>query len=96
MTYIRFAIANPFKHEPFKDYWQGEYRITKNKLFEIGFYRYAWDLFEFELDLRFSGHDHAGPHLEAGIFGYTVRIGIADRRHWNSKKNDWHRYDQDY
>jgi hypothetical protein len=96
MTYIRIAIANPFKYSPFKNYWQGEYLITKNKLFEIGFYRYAWDLFEFELDLRFRGHDHAGPHLEMGIFGYTVRIGIADRRHWNCTKNDWERYDQDY
>ena len=96
MINFRLAIANPFKHPPFKDYWQRDLVITKNKIFEIGFYRYAWDLFELALDLRWQGTDHAGPSLEIGILGYTARVGISDKRHWDSIENDWQRYDQDY
>ena len=82
-------IANPFKHDSFKSYWQQDIPITKNKTFEIGFYKYAWNLFEFRLDLRWWGHDHAGPSLELGFLGYTARIGISDNRHWNSVANTW-------
>lgn len=96
MIYCSFNIANPFKHDPFKNYWQHEFLITKHKSLDIGFYKYAWNLFEFQLDLRWQGSDHAGPSLEIGIFGYTARLGISDTRHWNSETNDWERYDQDY
>ncbi len=93
MISFSFNIANPFKHEPFKDYWQRDFSISKNKTFEIGFYKYAWNLLEFQLDLRWRGRDHAGPSIEVGIFGYTARIGISDNRHWNSITNDWQEYD---
>lgn len=89
MITCSFNIANPFKHQPFKNYWQKDISLTKNKTFDIGFYRYAWNLFEFQLDLRWQGHDHAGPSLELGIFGYTFRIGVSDNRHWNSITNCW-------
>jgi hypothetical protein len=95
MISIRIAVSNPFKHKPFKDYWQREYLITKHKCLEIGFYRYAWDLFEFHLDLRWSGRDHAGPSIEIGILGYTARLGISDTRHWNSVENRWENYEQE-
>lgn len=93
MISFSFSIANPFKHKPFKDYWQRDISLTKNKTFEIGFYRYAWNLFEFQIDTRWRGRDHAGPSIELGIFGYTGRIGISDNRHWNSQTNDWQKYD---
>jgi len=96
MINFRISIANPFKHPPFKNCWQKDISITKNKILEIGFYRYAWNLFEFSVDLRWQGSDHAGPNLEIGVLGYTARFGIADKRHWNSIENDWQRYDQDY
>lgn len=89
MIYCSFNIANPFKHEPFKNYWQGEISVSKNKTLEFGFYKYAWNLFEFQLDLRFWGHDHAGPSIEIGVFGYTTRLGISDNRHWNTTANTW-------
>jgi len=86
---FNFTVANPFQHESFKDYWQKDFALTKNKTFELGFYRYTWNLFEFQLDLRWRGVDHAGPSLEIGLFGYTARIGISDNRHWNYDTNDW-------
>jgi len=89
MIYCSFNIANPFRHEPFKDYWQRDIPVSKNKTLEIGFYRYAWNLFELQLDLRFWGRDHAGPSLEIGIFGYTARLGISDNRHWDNTANTW-------
>lgn len=89
MIYCVFNIANPFKHSQFKNYWQRDIAISKNKTFEIGFYRYAWNFFEFQIDLRWKGRDHAGPSVEIGIFGYTARIGLSDNRHWNSTANAW-------
>lgn len=95
MIYLNFSIANPFKHDSFKNYWERGFLITKHKCFDIGFYKYAWNLFEFQLDLRFQGSDHAGPSLEINILGYTARVGISDTRHWNSVQNCWETYDQE-
>jgi hypothetical protein len=89
MITFSLRLANPFKHKPFQNYWQGDYLITKNKMLEIGFYKYAWDLFELSVDLRWQGHDHAGPSFEINFFGYTGRIAVADRRHWDSEANTW-------
>lgn len=95
MIRIDFAIANPFKHKEWKDLYQGEWLISKHKVLEIGFFKYAWNLVEFELDLRWCGSDHAGPKLELGLFGWQVRIAIADTRHWNQKINSWEKYNTD-
>lgn len=89
MIHFFINIQNPFKHDAFKSYWQGEYSLTRNKTAELGFYKYAWNLFELQIDLRWQGSDHAGPSIELGLFGYTVRFGISDNRHWNSVTNDW-------
>ena len=67
--------------------------ISEHKSLDIGFYRYAWNLFEFQLDLRWWGRDHAGPSIELGILGYTARVGISDTRHWDSVKNCWEKHD---
>ncbi len=93
MISFSFNIANPFKHEPFKIYWQRDIVISKNKNLEIGFYRYAWNLFEFQVDLRWRGSDHAGPSFEINVLGYTARLGISDSRHWDSTTNDWQKHD---
>lgn len=89
MITFSLTVANPFKHQAFNSYWQGEYALTDHKTAELGFYKYAWNLFELEIDLRWRGRDHAGPSCELGLFGYTVRIGISDNRHWNTVTNDW-------
>lgn len=93
MLSFHIQLANPFKHDSFRDIWQREYRLSEHKRLEIGFYRYAWNWFELALDLRWRGRDHAGPSFEIGIFGYTGRIGICDNRHWNSLTNNWEVYD---
>ncbi len=95
MIYFRIALANPFKHNPFKDYWQKDIPVTKHKILEIGMYKYAWNLFEIDLDLRWQGSDHAGPSFEINLLGYTFRIGISDKRHWNSETNSWCNYDKE-
>jgi hypothetical protein len=66
-----------------------------DKILEIGIYKYAWDLFEISLDLRWRGSDHAGPSFEINVLGYTARIGISDKRHWNSETNSWCNYDKE-
>lgn len=89
MIRINFAIANPFKHSPWRDLYQGSWPIGKNKVLELEFCRYAWNLVEFALDLRWQGQDHAGPKFELGLFGWHARIAIADTRHWDPTANTW-------
>jgi hypothetical protein len=64
-------------------------RISKNKTFEfqIMYYFHYW--FNIELNLIFSGKDHAGPSFEISFFGYILNISIHDNRHWDKEKNDW-------
>lgn len=93
MINFSFRIANPFKHTSFQSIWQQDISITKNKTLELGFYRYAWDLFELSIDLRWWGHDHAGPSFEINIFGYAFRLGVCDTRHWDHEKDDWCSHD---
>lgn len=89
MLRINIALGNPFKHSPWKDYFQKEYKLSQNKSLEIGLYHYAWNIIDFELDLRWKGQSHAGPMLEIGLFGYQFMISIRDHRHWNSHTNNW-------
>ena len=41
---------------------------------------------EFEWTTR---QDHAGVHLELGLFGYKIAFGWYDTRHWNIEKGRW-------
>jgi hypothetical protein len=93
MIDFRLSIKNPFKHSEWRDLYQGEWLITKNKVFEIGFFNYRYNLFEFHLDLNWFGSDHAGPELNLNILGYEVRIALHDTRHWNHEENKWHIYE---
>lgn len=93
MIRIDFEISNPFKHKPWKSLWQGEWIVSKNKTFHIGFFRYAYNILEFKLDLRWKGHDHAGPCLDIGIFGCEMVIALNDTRHWDHENNTWVKYD---
>jgi hypothetical protein len=95
MINLHFSIANPFKHKPWRDLYQGDWRVSKNKTLEIGFFNYAYNLFEISTDLRFWGRDHAGPEFEIGILGWQARIALVDNRHWNTDKNSWQTYSKD-
>ena len=92
MIRIDLVIANPFKHKPWKSLYQGKWNISKNKTLEIGFFRYAFNIAEISLDLRWKGSDHAGPIVELGLFGWQIRIAIPDHRHWDSVNSRWHNY----
>jgi hypothetical protein len=95
MIRIDFSLGNPFKHKPWRDLYQGEWLITKNTVFEIGFFRYAYNIAEVTLDLRWQGSDHAGPEFEIGLFGWQMRLALKDTRHWDYQNNTWQKYDTD-
>ena len=55
MIYFNFTIQNPWHNEkksPWKDLFQGEWLITKNKTFELMFDYYSYDWFELGFDTR--------------------------------------------
>ena len=45
--------------------------------------------FHIELNIQFSGSDHAGPSFEISFFGYIINLHIYDNRHWDQEKNTW-------
>ena len=96
MINFNVSIANPFKFREFRNLWNRAWAVTRDRTLEVQIYRYAYNLFEFGLDLRWWGTSHAGPRFELGIFGWTLDINLASNHHWNSETQDWERYDQDY
>lgn len=92
MIYFSFAIQNPWhndKSSPWKDLGQGDWPITKNKTFEWGIDYATWEWFEIRLDTRWRGQDHAGPRFDIRLFGFGLRLGVSDNRHWNTDENRW-------
>lgn len=95
MIRIDLSIANPFKHDPWKCLYQKSFVVGGNKVLEIGFFRYARNIAEFELDLRWKGRDHAGLSLDVGFFGWEMSIAIVDNRHWDHDTNSWQVHNTD-
>lgn len=92
MIYFNFSVRNPChneKNSPWKDIFQGGWTLTKNKIFEFRLDCYTYDLFEFELNTRWRGDDHAGPRFALRLFGLGLHVGIRDHRHWNYDQNCW-------
>ena len=94
MIAVRLHIGNPWRREDFYSYycWSGDLPF-KHKHWEIQAYRYSWDLLHFNLDTKCLGEDHAGPELEFGLLGFSIRFKIYDSRHWDYDKNDWVDYE---
>lgn len=98
MIYFNFTVQNPWHNEkrrPWQDLFQGEWFITKNKIFEFRLDYYTYDWFEFSLDTRWRGEDHAGPKFALNLFGLGAVIAIRDNRHWNRDENRWVNYDNE-
>lgn len=91
MIRFGFGIAWPFRHKDrLKHFVLFEKQIAAHKSFELQFSQFNFDhLIEFDLDLNWRGHDHAGPRLELGLFGYFFTVKIYDNRHWNYDGNRW-------
>ena len=95
MINILISIKNPFYNEQkhtWKSLYQGSWPVRKHRVLEIGFFKYNYNLFEFNLDLRWSGHDHAGPEFQLNIFGQEFRAALPGNRHWDNEKNCWFVY----
>lgn len=71
-----------------------DFYLSPHKNLEIQVSHMGWaTLFEAEIDLRWFGHDHAGPKLALTLFGLYACIQVYDGRHWNHDANRWERYD---
>lgn len=92
MIYFNFTVHNPWhtdKTSPWKDLFQGSWHITNNKVFEFRTDFYTYDWFEFGLNTRWRGEDHAGVRLDLRVFGLGLHLGVSDQRHWNYDENRW-------
>jgi hypothetical protein len=89
MIFFRVAVQWPFKSGNWRDIWQREFWISKNKALELGVDYYLHDLFELAVDLYLPSGDHDGPSIELRLLGLGFRIGIRDRRHWDYEAYMW-------
>lgn len=94
MMYFVFTVDNlwykPTEQYVDKTYLYKDGKFSKNKHWEVQVSKTnASSLFDFKIDLRWYGRDHAGPEFEIGVFGYLFSATIYDGRHWNKNKNDW-------
>ena len=90
---LTLHIKNPWYKENFKNLFNWNKQVSKNKVVEIEFIRYSYDLMSLEVNLAWKGSDHAGPYIEIGLLGYTGSIKLYDIRHWDYDKKDWSKYD---
>jgi hypothetical protein len=92
MISLFFHIKNPFhnKHKsPWKGLYERSWKVSKNKVLEIEFHKYMYNLFELNIDLNLDGSDHAGPKFGLAILGFEFNIALFDMRHWDSFDNCW-------
>lgn len=101
---INFSLGLPYFIERFLKkmfgsptmsfYREGAISRERHKFWEFQIAHVGWPiLLSFELDLRLTGCDHAGPALEIVILGFMVRTNIYDSRHWDYDAGDWEQYD---
>jgi hypothetical protein len=91
MIKAAFSLRNPFaKDSKSKFNWYKVLALSQNKTFEIQIWHSSsYNLLEIEMDLGWRGHDHAGPNLTVGLFGYELIAKIYDNRHWDYTKGTW-------
>lgn len=99
MISLDFAIRLPHSLFPQRmgdDFFFLDRKLSQYKNLEIQVSHMGWaTLFEAEIDLRWFGHDHAGPRLALTLFGLYACIQVYDGRHWNHEANRWERDDDD-
>lgn len=91
---LKLTIPNIFTKEDFSstyDFFAKTWIVSKNKNLEIQIckWRPVLTLFEFYLDIRFKGRDHAGPYLNIEFFGFAIMVNLYDSRHWDDENNRW-------
>jgi hypothetical protein len=94
MINFKFSIRNYFYKEKeldfqYKNIIEKSYKLSKNKYFQVKFYKDNFNLFYIELDLNWRNMSHAGPCFHIDILGYSFGISIEDVRHWDYFKNKW-------
>lgn len=89
MITLHFKLTNPYARGKFFEIMQKTFRVSKHKFLEIEMYHEGTMLCEFYIDLNWRGFDHAGPVVELGLFGKTIRCSLHDSRHWDRKTNNW-------
>jgi hypothetical protein len=93
MIDFSIRLRNPFPCQPFRNLWNGVWRLSTHKFFELQFSRYAFNWVELSVDLNWRQTDHAGPWITVNLVGWTVDLRIVDNRHWNDETNAWETYE---
>lgn len=86
-------ILSPFSNNTFKGIYCFHKTLSKNKSFEVEINKNSEIFMEFNMNIRFRGHDHAGPEITLGLFSYSLSARVYDHRHWNYKTQKWKNYD---
>ena len=86
MINLNLSISYPFS-ERFKMLVSTSGILTKHKAIETSAYRTAV-IIKLALSYTVRG-DHAGLHIEFGLFGYECELRIYDTRHWDYKAQQW-------
>lgn len=91
MISLNLYLRNPWSTE-FQNLWCGVYTTPfSHKSLELELTR---DCTVVSVMLNWTvRQSHAGLDMELGLLGYCVRVNFYDRRHWDSKLDDWAQHD---
>jgi len=70
------------------------FKLSTNKAFEVEYLKgvYNWFVLHFEWT---SKTDHAGLHINLGLFNRELSVKLYDKRHWNYKEKRWSNSQED-
>ncbi len=86
MFYLK--LYNPFPLNVFKSLFEWN-KIFCLKVFEIQLYFSSDVVIDLELDIAWTGRDHAGLSFSVGLCGFVFEIQFYDSRHWDYENNKW-------
>lgn len=93
MISFSFAIKNPYPKDSDAKcvhYIAYDKKITAHKAVEFQVSSHMGsDFLEFNIDLSWSGEDHAGPRIMLCVVGFYMSASLYDTRHWNYQKGRW-------
>ena len=95
--YFNVSIPNIFRtYDKYQKYFSYYEQISKKNIEkETSYYNYEetsyynYDLFNFELDCRLIGRDHAGFYIGINILCWHFSFRTYDFRHWDYSNWRW-------
>lgn len=75
--------------------WSKSLYWSRDRTWEMQIYKDPTTWLNFDIDIKFTGSDHAGPRFCLGILGRHFEMSWPHRLHWDYDNGHWQRDTQE-